>query len=319
MYSRKSIGSRMLSTGRFLIASLLIVALLVWQDNGAKLLEVFSNFQLHYLGILLILQVLLNGVSSAKWHLFLKDREIDVSLGSLFKLYLIGRFFNNFLPSMVGGDVARSYMLGKKIKSQATSAASVTLERATGMIALTFLAVFFAAINPNAFTNPIVIATVFASSAVCVGAIFVFSSLKVSSFLQTSLAPSESKLLRKVLRLINEIEQYRGRSKVLWWAFAQSCVFQILAGLNVYIACLSIGLHADLLDVLVVTPAILILAMIPVSPNNIGWWEWCFSVLLVGAGATAAQGFAVALTLRAVSMVSSLVGGILFLFEKQSD
>jgi glucose uptake protein GlcU len=59
--------------------------------------------------------------------------------------------------------------------------------------------------------------------------------------------------------------------------------------------------------------------MIPVSPNNIGWWEWCFSVLLLDAGATAAEGLAVALTLRAATMSVSLLGGLLFLRWRQLD
>jgi glucose uptake protein GlcU len=56
--------------------------------------------------------------------------------------------------------------------------------------------------------------------------------------------------------------------------------------------------------------------MIPVSPNIIGWWEWCFSVLLVDAGATIAEGLAVALTMRAVTMAVSVVGGLLFLQQR---
>jgi uncharacterized protein (TIRG00374 family) len=294
----------------------LIAGLLLWQDNGKKIIGILANFQVEYLAALLFLQVLLNGVSSMKWRLFLQDRGVQISLAILFKLYLIGRFFNNFLPSMVGGDVTRSYLLGRRIKSQAASAASVTLERATGVIALTVLAIFFAMLNPSAFRNPIVVVTILGAAIACAGAVLVFASQRAGARVERMLDGRGGRIAPKILRLVEEIGQYRGRREVLWWAFGYSCLFQLLAGINVYVASLSIDFHPALLDVLVVTPAILILAMIPVSPNNVGWWEWCFAVLLIDAGATPAEGLAVALTLRAVSWVTSLVGGVLFLFER---
>ena len=294
----------------------LIAALLLWQDNGRKLIAILAGFQLKYLVMLLVLQVLLNGISSMKWHLFLRDRGVEVTQGLLFRLYLIGRFFNNFLPSMMGGDVTRSYLLGRRIQSQAASAASVTMERATGLIALTILAVVFAALNPQAFRNPIVSVTIAGAVCVCGGAAVLFASARAGAWMERRLASGTGKLSSKVLRLVEEIGRYRGRRRLLWRALIYSCLFQFMAGLNVYFGSLSIGFHPQLLDVLVVTPAILILAMVPVSPNNVGWWEWCFSVLLIDAGATAAEGLAVALTLRAVSWITALAGGILFLLQR---
>jgi uncharacterized membrane protein YbhN (UPF0104 family) len=112
------------------------------------------------------------------------------------------------------------------------------------------------------------------------------------------------------------VTYFRDQHRLLLLSLLYSFAFHLLAGLNVYVACLSIGLAPPLLDILVITPVILLLVMIPVSPNNLGWWEWCFSVLLMDAGATAAEGLAVALTLRAVTMLVSLVGGLLFLQQR---
>lgn len=314
---RSGTGLRRRAMFRIALGLVLIAALLLWNGTGSKLLDVLAGFRPEYLAVLLLLQVLLNGVSSLKWQLFLRDRGVEVSYGQLFRLYLIGRFFNNFLPSMVGGDITRAYMLGRKIKSQAASTASVTMERATGLIALTFLAVVFAAMNPEPFFNKIVLITISAAVIVCSGAVLLFSSRRVAAGFESALRRRNGKISRKLLRFVEELGMYRGRRRVMWISFAQSCLFQFLAGLNVYFACLSIAFRPDLLDVLVVTPAILILAMIPISPNNVGWWEWCFSVLLIDAGATTAEGVAVALTLRAVGMITSLVGGALLLFERQ--
>jgi uncharacterized membrane protein YbhN (UPF0104 family) len=107
------------------------------------------------------------------------------------------------------------------------------------------------------------------------------------------------------------ITDFRHRRALLLKSLLFSFAFHFMAAVNVYVACLSIGLAPSFLDILVITPVILLLNLIPVSPNNLGWWEWCFSILLMDAGASAAEGLAVGLTIRAMTLCMSLVGGLL--------
>lgn len=97
---------------------------------------------------------------------------------------------------------------------------------------------------------------------------------------------------------------------------AWSVVFHIMTGVFTYAAAVSIGFTPPLLKIIVITPLILMLNNLPVSPNNIGWWEWSFSVMLAQVGGTPAQGLGVALVLRAVSFVSALLGGLWFFVER---
>jgi glycosyltransferase 2 family protein len=296
----------------------LIVGLLLWESNGRKLLAIFAGFQLQYLLALAAISLGLNAVSSIKWRLFLRDRGVGSSHIELFNLYLIGKFFSNFLPSMVGGDLARIYLLGRQISSHAISAASVGLERATGIIGLTMLAVIFAATNMELLINPIIALSLGSAVLACAAAITMFYwpgfAALIVGLLQA--LPGCGGLARKIGRLLDEVGYFRDRHRLVALSLLYSFAFHFLAAVNVYAACLSIGFAPAFADVLVITPVVLLLTMLPVSPNNLGWWEWCFSVLLLDAGATAAEGFAVAVTLRAVTMVVSLIGGLLFLMQR---
>jgi uncharacterized protein (TIRG00374 family) len=296
----------------------LLAGLLLWRDNGRKLLTIFAGFELEYLAALALVALALNAVSSLKWSLFLHDRGVAVSQGRLFSLYLIGKFFSNFLPTMVGGDLARIYLLGQHIHSHAVSAASVGLERASGVIGLTLLAVLFAALNEDLLSNPIIALSLGFAVAVCALGVTLFYA---PGLVPRTLAPLQrlpwlGRVAGKAARLLVEVGYFRSRHRLLLQSLAYSCAFHLLAGVNVYVACRSIGFAPAFLDVLVITPVVLLLTMIPVSPNNLGWWEWCFSVLLLDAGASAAEGLAVAVTLRAVTMAVSLVGGLLFLLQR---
>jgi uncharacterized protein (TIRG00374 family) len=293
----------------------LLAAILIWNDNGSKLLHVLSGFRIEYLALLLLIAVGTNGISSAKWGLFLKVRGYQLSFWRLFELYLIGKFFSNFLPSMFGGDVARTYFLGRQISSYSVSAATVLLERASGLVGLILLVILGCAINPSILDNPIV--------AVSASVATLATTLGLVAFFRPDLFHVGARLVdriplirsatRKFEKLLDDIGYYRSNHRLLLASLAYSLAFHLVAALNVYVSCLAIGFEPQFLDIMVLTPVILLLAMIPVSPNNIGWWEWCFSVLLASIGATAAEGLAVALVIRAVTFVMSLFGGLLLL------
>jgi len=69
-------------------------------------------------------------------------RAVHMRVGywRLFSYYLIGQFYNLFLPTSVGGDVVRSYQLGKYSGSQSNALASVFVERYTGVLVLLLVA-----------------------------------------------------------------------------------------------------------------------------------------------------------------------------------
>lgn len=293
----------------------LLAGVLIWHDNARTLIDVLRGFQIEYLIALLMVAVGTNGISSIKWGLFLKDRGHHLSWWRLFGLYLIGRFFNNFLPSMFGGDVARSYILGRQIGSQSLSAASVVLERATGLVGLAILATLGSAINPAILGNPIIaVPLILAILGTAVVTLAFFRPWVSTLFLRIlGRIPVIKRLAPKLGKLLDAIGHYRTNTSLLLKSLVYSFGFHFIAALNVYIACLSIGFAPEFADIMVVTPVILLLSMIPVSPNNIGWWEFCFSVLLASAGATAAEGLAVALVIRAVTFLFSLGGGLLLI------
>ena len=296
----------------------LLVALLVWNDNGRKLLEVLSGFRPEYIVALFAIAFALVGVSSVKWSLFLRHRGHAITQARLFGLYLIGYFFNNFIPSSVGGDLARIYILGRQMSSHSRSAASVLLERGTGVFGLVFLAALIGLVNQRILANPIIALTIVAGLLGCTTALVLFyrPALCAAALGMIARLPGLRRVAARLEKLIADIGYFRDQYRLLALSLAYSFAFHLLAALNVYVTCLSIGFEPAFLDVLVVTPVILLLTMIPVSPNNIGWWEWCFSVLLIDAGASAAEGLAVGLTIRAVTLCISLIGGLVFLYER---
>jgi uncharacterized protein (TIRG00374 family) len=309
-----------LSIGKLLLGVTLLAMLLLWDDNAQRLWALIRSIRLKWIFALLVLGMGLNWISCLKWRIFLTERGFTVSMPRLLGLYLVGKFFSNFMPSMIGGDLTRTYLLGRQINSQSQSFASVFMERFTGLVALILLAIFFSLLNPDLLGEPkIGIAIVVISVTFIVGIVVLLNQGFVDwAGKKFGFIPFATVFFGSIRKVQQDILYFQHKYKVLSIGMAYSFGFHFMASINVYLCCVAINIYPSFMDIAVITPVILLLNIVPVSPNNIGWWEWTFSFLLVEAGTGTAEGLAVGLILRAMTMAFSLIGGALFLFEKMS-
>src|SRR5262245_28149367 len=73
-------------------------------------------------------------------RLLLRIQTIEVGLGTLAKSFLVATFFNNFLPSNIGGDVVRVADTAPFTGSKTLATTVVLIDRILGLIALLVLA-----------------------------------------------------------------------------------------------------------------------------------------------------------------------------------
>jgi len=102
-------------------------------------------------------------ISAVRWQLLLKTQGIRISQGYLASSFLIGSFFNNILPTSVGGDIFRSLDIANKAKISVGKSASVlVIDRFAGVISAALYAVIalflgFATIGTTSYVIPIAI------------------------------------------------------------------------------------------------------------------------------------------------------------------
>jgi len=305
---------------KFLIGSILFIWLFVWQDNGAKIVELFTQINPGYLVPLFVLVFLGNFVSCLKWQLFVKEYGNTISIFRLLALYCIGKFLDNFFPSTLGGDITRSYLLGEQIHSHGRSFASVALERLTGLLAMIILALVFALLNQKLLKEPIfLVSFAFIGAGGCLLVILLmYPSLieKIVRILGT--VPLLNTFLVKIRVIIQEMKFFKKKTSLLAKSMVYSFSFHCITILLVYTACRTIGFYPAFLDVALITPVVLLITSIPLTPNKLGVWEWAFGVFLLQAGGEIAEGVAVALLIRGLGLTVSFIGGVLLLVEKSS-
>ena len=134
---------------KFIIKSLVSGFLIFYALRASDFSAILSTLKashLRFIGIASAMIAAGYAISALRWQILLKAQKVSISLFDLIKYYLIGAFFNNFLPTTIGGDIVRAYDASKASNSLSQSFAVIIVERMTGIFALitySFIGVLF--------------------------------------------------------------------------------------------------------------------------------------------------------------------------------
>ena len=270
--------------------------------------------------IFVILSVLilfvLNLSSSIKWYMLLRSRGIAIELWRVYAFYNIGRFFNLILPTSLGGDVVRIFQLSKFTGKSHTAAASVIVERFTGMLTLMVFAAIAVILNLKLFSQAwLSIALLCGITLIGFLSWLIFSENSFRLF--QKIFGSKLKIINKVFLKIEKIRkpifEFRNDRKAMIWAIINSVIFQLLAVVNVWLSALAFGEELTFISLLVAVPVILFIMNIPFSIGGIGLMEFAYVFTLPLFGASASLALSTVLLIRAKSILDSILGGIFYL------
>lgn len=91
------------------------------------------------LGIFIIGQIIIG----LRWWLLLRTQSIFIDFWAAVRLHFLGLFYNNFMPSSVGGDLIRAWYVTKHTDRRFEAALSVFVDRAIGLLSTLVIASFF--------------------------------------------------------------------------------------------------------------------------------------------------------------------------------
>ena len=312
-------GRSRLSVRRLIVILLkasVSAALLVWlfrKVGWSAVRDELATADLRLLAAYVGVSLAATAVSAVKWRSLASALAMPERFSRMMLLYLVGYFFNNVLPSSVGGDVVRSYELGRRHDRLADATASVFMERFTGFTVLLGWAVAAAVIRPSFVADP----RILAGSAVAIGAYLV---LAFAVFHRPALEALRARLelpvvvglLRRAASLQGAILRYRSQPRALGAAFAWSALFYLLTVLTTLTGCLTFGAAPSLGDLFVAVPIMLLLFSVPISIGGIGLQEWAFFAVLTRIGVPAPAALSLGVVFRVRNIALGLVGGALY-------
>ena len=293
-----------------LTVSLVLIGLIFYKMDLARFVGLMRQANLIGLAVALLLVIVAVVLSAFKWQRLLLVQGVEVSLPRLTAIYFVGLFFNNFLPTSIGGDVVRIYDLAKITDRPAESAASVISERVLASVALGLVAVaglLFSQGRAAQFTQLI--------GAFCALLLLLLLALLTGKRWGPWVArrlPDPQGLKSKARGFLGGISACVSDRWVLAWVILLSVGFQALVVLINYAIFQALGSQVSLAYCLLFIPIIMAISMLPISINGLGVREGAYAYFFGQIGLSTAESVAASLLFFILVALASLIGGAIF-------
>ena len=129
--------NKKVTTGLKVLISAVLVYFIVTKINVSEIKDILVKSNPLYLFLAAILFIISKGIAAVRLNLYFHQLKIPITHKSNFKLYLLGMFYNLFLPGGIGGDAYKGYVLKKTFEVPTKKIVSVlVLDRLGGLLLL---------------------------------------------------------------------------------------------------------------------------------------------------------------------------------------
>ncbi|MFZ3101686.1 MAG: lysylphosphatidylglycerol synthase transmembrane domain-containing protein [Desulfitobacteriaceae bacterium] len=294
-----------------LTISLALITWFVVAFDWRQISGILQKVQTQWLSIALIWIIAAVLVSTLKWQIILQAQGLELSFKKLWHIYWMGLFFNNFLPSSIGGDALRILWVGKAMQDQPGATASVVLERILATTALAMVGIVGCLVVLNPWREIImmfltlIFITILLLLLITLGRLPDFILKRKNRFTQFLIGITEHG--RKVKKHPKAIV-----SALFWSVVFQLCVvgtnYAIFRSLNL--------VSISWVKSLYVVPATSVAAMLPAGINGYGIREGAYVLLLRPYNVPEAGAFTASILFAFLVSVCSLWGGWVWLKKR---
>jgi uncharacterized protein (TIRG00374 family) len=245
-----------------------------------------------------------------RWKLLLVATGVRAPFTMIVRQYFIGIFLNNFLPSTVGGDLGKAYLLGRD-HGYGGVIASIVLDRVLGLglLALSAAVMLWTLSMPSSLlAGARLTVSGIAAASVCVLFVAAFGTGGLPARVSW-MGPRAVALAQQLQRLRVDVGTVVGRPSLLAQAVAVVVGYFLALGV-VYV--MFIGMQMRHQPPFAMTMAIVmttsVLSHIPISLNGLGVREQLHVVLLAPIGVPGEVAVAISLLLFGHLLVASALG-----------
>jgi glycosyltransferase 2 family protein len=261
-----------------------------------------------WLAVALLLYLAMLLLSVWRWRILLDAQHVDVSPGRLLNSYLVATFFNNFLPSNIGGDVIRIRDTARQAGSKTLATTVVLMDRGLGLLGLLAIAALGSTIAGGIGGRPPVLASLLwlaLAAGLAASAAAVLLPGGVARLLSPLRLIHQEWVGERIGRLTGALTKFRNAPGALV-ACLIGAVFVQAVLVAFYAAIVhSMNIPVSAWHLAVIVPISFVVQMAPVSLNGFGVREATFSFYFSRIG----------LPIESALVVSFMGAGLIILFS----
>ncbi len=299
-------------TLKFVVTTLLI-GWIVTQVEWNDFIENMKHYTWGPIAVVVFLWWAMLLPSVWKWQMLLRVHGLKYGFWLLYKWYMVAAFFNQFLPSMIGGDGYRIYQTLGNGKHRACAVLPVFVERATGLSALLIMGTIGAgldyAASGNEFSFWSLIVGLGWVAGMVVGGVCWFAGW-FNKVAQLKFCPSP------VRSLIRHADDYNRQFGKVVWSLVLSFWFHVMRILIFWLLVRGVGFDVSFSQVAVVAAATMVIGMLPISLGGWGLVDGSFMVMMGFYGVSPEAGLTATLMSRVTVVWVAIIGGILLAMDR---
>jgi uncharacterized protein (TIRG00374 family) len=300
-----------------LAVSALAIGYIVLKINIGQTLHILGSADQAWVAVSAFLILITILPMSWRWQRLLAARGIHEDIPWLTRAYFVSYAVGQVLPTSVGGDASRIYETSRRHPGQITPiTGSVLLERALGGAVTLLLAGvgFLLAIGRYDIGAYLWIELLFTLGTVVLAVVFFSRSVRR----RLSFAVPLARRLRveRIARAVYDgIHGYRNHPGALLVVSATTLVVQLGRILSIYAAGRAVGIDLSPLPYIVLGPLLFLVMLVPFTVNGLAVREAFFVSFLGKLGVGADQAFACGFLFFLLTLVLSLPGLGIILWE----
>jgi glycosyltransferase 2 family protein len=260
--------------------------------------------------------------STWRWHLLLDAQRVQVRRRSLLGSFMVANFFNNFLPSNIGGDVIRISDTAKYAQSTTRAAAVVLMDRGLGLMALVLVAAVGASLAGAVHPTAIPIWPMWLWIGLLVGAAAsapaVFAPAGFGRLLRPLTVFHPEWVGDRIEKLTEVLSRFRAQPAALAYCFVWAIFVQGMMVVFYFAVAYALHLGVSLSDLAVIVPISFVVQMLPVSVNGFGVREATFGFYFTRLGLPLESALALSFIGAVLIMIFSTSGAVAYLARKKA-
>ncbi len=296
----------------FIVKFAISVALIAYMATTFDLGDAaqrMAQADMRWLAVSAVIFTALLANNSLRWEIVIWALGSRLGFWAALRMIYIAAFFNQALPSTIGGDAARMVLSRRAGLSLATAVNSVMLERVVAVLGLILLVVV---------TQPFLLARIGDNPAKYVFPLLAAAGIGGICFLMMLDRTPERWRKWTVVRGIVQLGA-DAKSLFLHPGYAAGAIMlgvtgQLLVSAMFYTLAQALNLdHVDLLDCIVLVPPVILITTIPISIAGWGLREGAMVTLFAFVGVAQGDAFVLSILFGVVSLVLSLPAGLVWL------
>jgi hypothetical protein len=296
-----------------IVVSLALLYLALRGINFAAIQSRLSQINLLWIAFAVLVTIFQIFIGALRWREISALCHAPLTDMQAFRYNMIGSFFNQTLPSSIGGDAVRLWLVNRTGAGWRAATYSILTDRAVGLIALALIIVASLPWSYNMIADRNGrLALVFVDFAALSGGL----AFLLLGYLPWSWLKSwwPTKHVHACSVIANQlIFSRRSGPKIA----VLSLSIHVLAVVIAWCAVRSIAAPADFEQLFMLTPPIMLITMMPISIAGWGVREATMMVAFGYAGLVPSDGTVVSILFGAVYFIVGALGGLVWIFSAE--